>query len=106
MFAVALSGAVPRTPCNAFIGTPPYNNGLSIFVLEKMLEEMEIALSESDKRILYSELTAYFGIIGGYGECERLERLWGDPVYRREIERYIRAWVRYRKKREYVEIYA
>ncbi|MEM0053972.1 MAG: hypothetical protein QXL89_07280 [Nitrososphaeria archaeon] len=79
---------------------------MSILVLEKILKELEISLEESDKKILYSELVRCFGIIGGYGECERLERLWGDPIYNREIRRYIEAWVEFRKKRRTVEAYA
>jgi hypothetical protein len=47
---------------------------------------------------LYGELLRCFGIIGGYGECERLEKLWNDPVYNREMRRYIEAWVEFRKK--------
>lgn len=79
---------------------------MSILVLEKILKELEISLEESDKKILYNELVRCFGIIGGYGECERLERLWDDPVYNREIRRYIEAWVEFRKKRRTVEAYA
>ncbi|MCX8189184.1 MAG: hypothetical protein N3F64_05685 [Nitrososphaeria archaeon] len=78
---------------------------MSILVLEKILKEMDIMLEEFDKKILYNELIRCFGIIGGYGECERLERLWNDPVYNREIRRYIEAWVEYRKKRRTVEAY-
>ncbi len=79
---------------------------MSILVLERILKELEIVLEESDKKILYEELLRCFGIIGGYGECERLEKLWNDPVYNREIRRYIEAWVEYRKKRRTVEAYA
>ena len=79
---------------------------MSILVLEKILAELEITLEEDEKKILYGELLRCFGIIGGYGECERLEKLWSDPVYNKEIRRYIEAWVEFRKKRRTVEAYA
>lgn len=79
---------------------------MSILVLEKILRELEIVLEELDKKILYEELLRCFGIIGGYGECERLEKLWNDPIYNKEIRRYIEAWVEYHKKRRTVEVYA
>ncbi|MBS7617677.1 hypothetical protein KEJ25_03605 [Candidatus Bathyarchaeota archaeon] len=47
------------------------------------------------------ELTAYFGLIGATNECQVLETAWKDPYNRREIEEFIKAWLkRKRKKRE------
>jgi len=67
---------------------------------------MEISLYEGEKKALYDELARYFGIIGSYRECERLEELWSDPAYKKAIEQYIRAWLEFRRKKRMVEAYA
>ncbi|MDW8044563.1 MAG: hypothetical protein RMJ31_02150 [Nitrososphaerota archaeon] len=74
--------------------------------MDKILREIMIDLEEDEKRELYIELAKHFALIGSYGDCERLDELWNDPIYRRVIEDYIRAWVNFRKKRMVVEAYA
>ncbi|MEM2339114.1 MAG: hypothetical protein QXW83_02805, partial [Nitrososphaerales archaeon] len=62
---------------------------------------------ENEKRELYIELAKYFSFIGSYKECERLDELWNDPIYKKAIEDYIKAWINFkRKKRVVVEAYA
>ncbi|MEM3437984.1 MAG: hypothetical protein QXP55_05605 [Nitrososphaerales archaeon] len=78
---------------------------MSILVLERILRDMHIILDELEKKILYDELAHYFGIIGSYRECERLEELWNDPAYRNAIEQYIKAWLEFRRKRRVLEAY-
>ena len=70
---------------------------MSRAVLNAILNEMQIWLNETEREQLYHELTAYFGLIGATDECTALEAAWKDPYNRREIEEYIKAWLR--KKR-------
>jgi hypothetical protein len=51
---------------------------LSILVLERILRELDLPLTELEKDELYSELRRAFGFIGSYRECERLEEMWID----------------------------
>ena len=78
---------------------------MSILVLDRILRELNIFLTEFEKDELYSELSRAFGFIGSYRECERLEEMWNDPLYREAIERYIRAWLAFRKRRAVLEAY-
>jgi len=66
-------------------------------VLTAILAEMQVWLNEIEREQLYHELTAYFGLIGATNECTALEAAWKDPYNRREIEEFIKAWLR--KKR-------
>jgi len=66
-------------------------------VLNAILIEMPIWVNEIEREQLYHELTAYFGLIGATNECTALEAAWKDPYNRREIEEFIKAWLR--KKR-------
>jgi hypothetical protein len=66
-------------------------------VLNAILIEMPIWVNENEREQLYHELTAYFGLIGATNECTALEAAWKDPYNRREIEEFIKAWLR--KKR-------
>ena len=52
---------------------------------------------------LYNELIAYFGLVGALNECQALEIAWKDPYNKREIEEFIKAWLR-RKQRKKEEI--
>ena len=52
---------------------------------------------------LYNELIAYFGLVGALNECQALESAWKDPYNKREIEEFIKAWLR-RKQRKKEEI--
>jgi hypothetical protein len=75
-------------------------------MLDKILKDMHIMLDELEKKMLYDELTHYFGIIGSYRECEKLEELWNDSAYRKAIEQYIKAWLEFKRKKRMVEAYA
>jgi len=72
---------------------------LSILVLDSILREMNIHLTEFGKDELYSELSKAFGFIGSYRECERLEEMWADPIYREAIKKDIKAWLNFGRKR-------
>jgi len=76
---------------------------LSRAVLMGILSEMHLWLSELEMEQLYNELIAYFGLIGALDECQALENAWKDPYNRREIEEFIKAWLR-RKQRKKEEI--
>jgi hypothetical protein len=70
---------------------------MSRTVLNAILNEMQVWLNETEREQLYHELSAYFGLIGATNECTALEAAWKDPYNRREIEEFIKAWLR--KKR-------
>ncbi|MEM2511102.1 MAG: hypothetical protein QXY40_09680 [Candidatus Methanomethylicia archaeon] len=72
---------------------------MSRTVLLNILNDMQILLSSLELEQLYRELTIYFGIAGMMDECEVLENAWRDPYNRREIEEFIKAWLRRRKAR-------
>lgn len=76
---------------------------MSRTVLMGILSEMHVWLSELEMEQLYNELIAYFGLIGALDECQALESAWKDPYNRREIEGFIKAWLR-RKQRKKEEI--
>jgi hypothetical protein len=62
---------------------------------------MQVWLNNTEKEQLYNELLAYFGLIGATNECMALEAAWKDPYNGREIEEFIKAWLkRKRKKKE------
>ena len=72
---------------------------MSRIVLLDILNDMQILLGSLEIEQLYRELTTYFGIAGMMNECEALENAWRDPYNRREIEEFIRAWLRRRARR-------
>lgn len=72
-------------------------------ILMGMLSEMHVLLSEFETEELYRELLAYFGLVGALNECQALENAWKDPYNRREIEEFIKAWFK-RKRRKKEEI--
>jgi hypothetical protein len=78
---------------------------MSRAVLNAILNEMQVWLNEIEKEQLYHELTAYFGIIGATNECTALEAAWKDPYNKREIEEFIKTWLRrkQRKKKETIK---
>ena len=78
---------------------------MSRTVLNAILNEMQIWLNENEREQLYHELTAYFGLIGATNECTALEAAWKDPYNRREIEQFIKAWLR-RKRGKKEEVVA
>lgn len=70
-------------------------------VLTAILAEMQVWLNQIEKEQLYNELLAYFGLIGATNECQALEAAWIDPYNKSEIEEFIKAWLRRkRRKRE------
>ena len=74
--------------------------GMSRAVFMTILSEMHVWLSEIEAEELYHELLAYFGLIGATEECQALESAWKDPYNRREIEEFIKAWLRRRRRKE------
>lgn len=76
---------------------------MSRAVLMGILSEMRVWLSELEMEQLYNELIAYFGLMGALNECQALESAWKDPYNKREIEEFIKAWLR-RKQRKKEEI--
>ncbi|MGC9345626.1 MAG: hypothetical protein ACP5ER_02380 [Candidatus Bathyarchaeales archaeon] len=74
---------------------------MSKAVLMGILSEMHVRLSEIESEQLYREVLAYFGLVGATDECQALEAAWKDPYNKREIEEFIKAWLRRkRRKRE------
>jgi hypothetical protein len=72
---------------------------MSRAVLDAILNAMQVLLSDVEREQLYHELLAYFGLVGALNECQALESAWQDPYNRREIEDFIRAWLRRRQRR-------
>lgn len=79
---------------------------MSIRMFERILREINVSLQEMENKMLYEELTRYFGIAGSYRECEKLEDAWNTPEYRKAIKDYIFAWLEFRKKRREMIAYA
>jgi len=75
---------------------------MSRAALMTILSGMHVWLSEVEAEELYHELLAYFGLIGATEECQALEFAWKDPYNRREIEEFIKAWLK-RKQRKKIE---
>jgi hypothetical protein len=73
---------------------------MSRAILDAILNEMHILLSEIEREQLYHEIIAYFGLVGAIDECQALEAAWRDPYNRREIEYFIRTWLSRRKRRK------
>lgn len=76
---------------------------MSRAALSAILAEMGIWLSATETEQLHNELLAYFGLVGALNECQALENAWQDPYNRREIEEFIKAWLK-RKQRKREEI--
>jgi len=72
---------------------------MSRAVLSAILSQIGVLLSEAEKEQLYHELLAYFGLVGALNECQALENAWQDPYNKREIEEFIRAWLRRKQRR-------
>jgi len=72
---------------------------MSRAVLNAIPNEMRIWLNENERERLYHELTAYFGLTGATNECTALEAAWKDPYNRREIEEFIKAWLKRKQRR-------
>lgn len=73
---------------------------MSRAVLNAILNEMRVWLNEIEREQLYHELTAYFGIIGATNECLALENAWKEPYNRQEIEEFVKAWLRRKRRKE------
>jgi len=66
-----------------------------------ILSDMHLWLSQLETEQLYQELLAYFGLAGASNVCQTLEAAWKDPYNKREIEEFINAWLkRKRRKKE------
>jgi len=72
---------------------------MSKVVLNAILAEMQVWLSTSDIEQLYQKLLVYFGLIGALDTCQALENSWKDPYNKKEIEEFIKAWLKRRQKR-------
>jgi hypothetical protein len=72
---------------------------MSRAVLLEILNDMRIFLSSLEVEQLHRELLTYFGLAGVLDECEALENAWRDPYNKREIEEFIKAWLRRRRRR-------
>ena len=73
---------------------------MSRAVLSAILSQIGVLLSEAEKEQLYHELLAYFGLVGALNGCQALENAWQDPYNKREIEEFIRAWLRRKQRRK------
>ena len=67
--------------------------------MDAILNAMQVLLSDMEREQLYHELLAYFGLVGALNECQALESAWQDPYNRREIEDFVRAWLRRKQRR-------
>ncbi|MEM2254975.1 MAG: hypothetical protein QXD73_05270 [Candidatus Bathyarchaeia archaeon] len=72
---------------------------MSRAVLNAILNEIHVWLNETDREQLYHELTAYFGLIGAINECQALENAWKEPHNKRQIEEFIKAWLKRKQKK-------
>jgi len=72
---------------------------MSRTVLTAILNQMQILLNNTETEQLYNELLAYFGLIGATNQCQALEKAWKDPYNHRQIEEFIRAWLKRKRKR-------
>jgi hypothetical protein len=61
---------------------------------------MHVGLSQPEVDELYQELLFYFGLIGASNQCEALDAAWSDPYNRHEIEEFIKAWLRRKRKKK------
>jgi hypothetical protein len=69
---------------------------LSILVLDRILRELGVSLTKFKKNELYFELSRAFGFIGSYRECDKLEEMWSDPIYKEVIKKHIDSWLSFR----------
>jgi hypothetical protein len=73
---------------------------MSRAALTAILSEMQVWLNETEKEQLHQELLYYFGLIGATEECQALENAWRDPYNKHEIQEFIKAWLRKRRKKK------
>ncbi|KPV63948.1 MAG: hypothetical protein AOA66_0527 [Candidatus Bathyarchaeota archaeon BA2] len=78
---------------------------MSRTILMRILTEMQVGLGQPEVDQLYQELLAYFGLIGASNQCQALDAAWSNPYNKREIEEFIKAWLR-RKRRKRKEAIA
>ncbi|MEM4733593.1 MAG: hypothetical protein QXD70_03590 [Candidatus Bathyarchaeia archaeon] len=72
---------------------------MSRAVLNAILNEMQVFLSEIEREQLHHELLAYFGLMGAINECQAIENAWKDPYNKKEIEQFIKAWLKRKQKK-------
>jgi len=77
---------------------------MSRIILQNILFSMGIQLDESEIDELYRELLARFNLIGASNHCEALESVWKDPYNRREMEKFIEAWLRTKRRKKHKPI--
>jgi hypothetical protein len=77
---------------------------MSRAVLMSILLKMGILLNDYETEELYRELLNYFGLAGALDDCQALESAWKDPYNRRQIEDFIKAWLRRRRGRKEVAV--
>ncbi|MGB9684450.1 MAG: hypothetical protein ACPL1Z_05935 [Candidatus Bathyarchaeales archaeon] len=73
-------------------------------VLNAILTQMGIWLNTTETQQLHNELLAYFGLVGATNECQAIENAWQDPYNKREIEEFIKAWLKRRREPKREEI--
>ena len=73
---------------------------MSRTILMHILTDMRVLLGESETEQLYKELLAYFGLVGASNVCQALESAWKDPYNKQEIEEFIRAWLKRRRRKK------
>jgi hypothetical protein len=61
---------------------------------------MLVRLDESETEQLYQELLTHFNLIGASNHCQALESAWKDPYNRREMEKFIKAWLKRKQRRK------
>jgi len=69
-------------------------------ILMGILSDMRVLLGERETEQLYKELLAYFGLVGASNVCQALESAWKDPYNKQEIEEFIRAWLKRRRRKK------
>lgn len=76
---------------------------MSRTILMRILNDMEVGLSQPEVDQLYQELLTHFGLIGASNQCQALDAAWSDPYNGHEIEEFVKAWLR-RKRRKKKEV--
>jgi hypothetical protein len=66
----------------------------------RILSDIDVGLSQPEVEQLYQELLTHFGLIGASYQCEALDAAWSDPYNRHEIEEFIKAWLRRKRKKK------
>ena len=82
---------------------------MSRLIFNQILNEVlaglssHVSLTDLENESLYTELLYFFGLIGAANECEALEAAWKDPYNKREIEEFIKAWLKRKTRKRKAE---